>query len=97
MQLNALRVFFIIFAQNTFNVKKQLLITGMLALSGISFAQTNRLWTSSSSRGFSPILENMSRFENPQLYHLNISELNIDQITNNIKTKTCSVNMGTNG
>ncbi|WP_228437615.1 zinc-dependent metalloprotease [Chryseobacterium sp. 7] len=56
-------------------MKKQLLITGMLALSGISFAQTNRLWTSTSLRGFSPILENMSRFENPKLYHLNISEL----------------------
>jgi len=56
-------------------VKKQLLMTGMLALSGISFAQTYRLWTSGSSKISSPILENMSRFENPQLYHLNISGL----------------------
>lgn len=47
----------------------------MLALSGISFAQTYRLWTSGSSKISSPILENMSRFENPQLYHLNISGL----------------------
>ncbi|RLJ32510.1 putative secreted protein (Por secretion system target) [Chryseobacterium sp. 7] len=76
MQLKCLKgIFFIIFVENTFDVKKQLLITGMLALSGISFAQTNRLWTSTSLRGFSPILENMSRFENPKLYHLNISEL----------------------
>ncbi len=50
-------------------------MTGMLALSGISFAQTYRLWTSGSSKISSPILESMSRFENPQLYHLNISGL----------------------
>lgn len=50
-------------------------MTGMLALSGITFAQTDRLWTSGSSKTFSPILENMSRFENPQLYHLNINGL----------------------
>ncbi|CAI8789852.1 Secretion protein [Chryseobacterium sp. IT-36CA2] len=50
-------------------------MTGMLALSGILFAQTDRLWTSGSSKISSPILENMSRFENPQLYHLNISGL----------------------
>jgi hypothetical protein len=50
-------------------------MTGMLALSGISFAQTDRLWISGSSRISSPILENMSRFENPQLYHLNINGL----------------------
>ncbi|WP_431609606.1 reprolysin-like metallopeptidase [Chryseobacterium sp. 'Rf worker isolate 10'] len=56
-------------------MKKQLLMTGMLALSGISFAQTYRLWTSGSSKISSPILESMSRFENPQLYHLNISGL----------------------
>lgn len=48
---------------------------GMLALSGISFAQTNYLWTSGSSRTDSPIFENMSAFENPQLYHLNINGL----------------------
>ncbi|WP_262913020.1 reprolysin-like metallopeptidase [Chryseobacterium sp. MEBOG07] len=56
-------------------MKKQLLMTGMLALSGISFAQTDRLWISGSSRIYSPILENMSRFENPQLYRLNINGL----------------------
>lgn len=47
----------------------------MLALSGITFAQTDRLWTSGSSKVSLPILESMSRFENPQLYHLNISGL----------------------
>lgn len=47
----------------------------MLALSGITFAQTDRLWTSRSSKVSLPILESMSRFENPQLYHLNISGL----------------------
>ncbi|WP_426478555.1 reprolysin-like metallopeptidase [Chryseobacterium sp. CBSDS_008] len=56
-------------------MKKQLLMTGMLALSGMSFAQTYRLWTPSSSGISSPVLENMSRFENPQLYHLNINGL----------------------
>lgn len=47
-------------------------MTGMLALSGISFAQTDRLWTSSSIKISSPVLENMSVFEDPQLFHLNI-------------------------
>ncbi|MDQ1856537.1 zinc-dependent metalloprotease [Chryseobacterium sp. WLY505] len=56
-------------------MKKQLLITGMLALSGISFAQTDRLWTSSSIKTSSPIFENMSVFKNPQLFHLNITGL----------------------
>ncbi|MGV2450790.1 UNVERIFIED_CONTAM: M12 family metallo-peptidase [Ralstonia mannitolilytica] len=56
-------------------MKKQLLMTGMLALSGISFAQTDRLWTSSSIKISSPVLENMSVFEDPQLFHLNISGL----------------------
>ncbi len=50
-------------------------MTGMLALSGISFAQTDRLWTSSSIKISSPVLENMSVFEDPQLFHLNISGL----------------------
>ncbi len=44
-------------------------MTGMLALSGISFAQTDRLWTSSSIKVSSPV------FEDPQLFHLNISGL----------------------
>ncbi|WP_110008834.1 zinc-dependent metalloprotease [Chryseobacterium sp. AG844] len=56
-------------------MKKQLLMTGMLALSGISFAQTDRLWTSSSSKISSPVLEDMSVFEDPKLFHLNISGL----------------------
>ncbi|MDR4892076.1 MULTISPECIES: zinc-dependent metalloprotease [unclassified Chryseobacterium] len=56
-------------------MKKQLLMIAMLALSGITFAQTDRLWTSRSSKVSLPILESMSRFENPQLYHLNISGL----------------------
>ncbi|WP_454045799.1 reprolysin-like metallopeptidase [Chryseobacterium sp. Marseille-Q8038] len=56
-------------------MKKQLLMMAMLALSGITFAQTDRLWTSGSSKVSLPILESMSRFENPQLYHLNISGL----------------------
>lgn len=47
----------------------------MLALSGISFAQTDRLWTSSSIKVSSPVFEDMSVFEDPQLFHLNISGL----------------------
>ncbi len=50
-------------------------MTGMLALSGISFAQTDRLWTSSSIKVSSPVFEDMSVFEDPQLFHLNISGL----------------------
>ncbi|MGR3857728.1 zinc-dependent metalloprotease [Chryseobacterium indologenes] len=56
-------------------MKKQLLMTGMLALSGISFAQTDRLWTSSSIKVSFPVFEDMSVFEDPQLFHLNISGL----------------------
>ncbi len=47
----------------------------MLALPAIFFAQTDHLWTAGSSGRRSPILENMSRFKNPQLYHLNINGL----------------------
>ncbi len=72
---SAFRVFFSLFLPKYIDVKKQLLITGMLALSGISFAQTDHLWTSSASRGSSQILENMSRVENPRLYHLNLNGL----------------------
>lgn len=50
-------------------------MTGMLALSAISFAQTDRLWTSSSIKTSSPVFENMSVFKNPQLFHLNITGL----------------------
>lgn len=47
----------------------------MLALSGISFAQTDRLWTSSSIKISSPVFENMSVIKDPQLFHLNINGL----------------------
>ncbi|WP_433629830.1 reprolysin-like metallopeptidase [Chryseobacterium cucumeris] len=71
-------------------MKKQLLITGMLALSGISFGQTNRLWTSCSIKSSSPIFENMSGFKNPQLFHLNINGLKntLERASNRLTEKS---------
>ncbi|AZA83564.1 secretion protein [Chryseobacterium lactis] len=56
-------------------MKKQLLMTGMLVLSGISFAQTNRLWTRGSQKTLSPIFENTSGIDQPKIYKLNIKGL----------------------
>jgi hypothetical protein len=56
-------------------MKKQLFMMGMLALSGISFAQTDQLWSPDSKRTSSSIFENMSNIDNPQLYRLDINSL----------------------
>lgn len=56
-------------------MKKQLLMMGMLVLSGFSFAQTDRLWTQGSEKTSSPVFENMMNIESPKIYHLNINGL----------------------
>lgn len=56
-------------------MKKQLLMMGMLVLSGISFAQTDRLWTKGSQKNSSSIFENMSNIDGPRLFHLDINSL----------------------
>lgn len=60
--------------QNRYYMKKQLLVIGML-VSGISFAQTDRLWSESSRKTNSEIFENKSTINNPKIYSLDIDGL----------------------
>ena len=55
-------------------MKKQLLFVGML-ISGISFAQTDRLWSETSKKSNSEILENKTNILNPKIYQLDINGL----------------------
>ena len=55
-------------------MKKQLLFVGML-ISGISFAQTDRLWSETSKKTNSEILENKTNILNPKIYQLDINGL----------------------
>ncbi|WP_185290371.1 reprolysin-like metallopeptidase [Chryseobacterium lactis] len=56
-------------------MKKQLTLIGMLLISGVSFAQTDRLWSESSKRASSEIFENKASIVNPKVYSLNIEGL----------------------
>lgn len=56
-------------------MKKQLTLLGMLFLSGISFAQTDRLWSPGSVKSPSGILENKTGIVNPRIYSLDINGL----------------------
>jgi len=56
-------------------MKKQLLVIGMLFVSGISFAQTNRLWSEGTAKTNSQVLENKTNILNPKIYHLDINGL----------------------
>lgn len=55
-------------------MKKQLLLVGIL-ISGISFAQTDRLWSETSRKANSEILENKTNILNPKIYQLDINGL----------------------
>jgi len=55
-------------------MKKQLLVIGVL-VSGISFAQTDRIWSESSRKTNSEIFENKSTINNPKIYSLDIDGL----------------------
>lgn len=55
-------------------MKKQLLLVGML-ISGISLAQTDRLWSETSKKSNSEILENKTNILNPKIYQLDINGL----------------------
>ncbi|KNB60488.1 reprolysin-like metallopeptidase [Chryseobacterium sp. Hurlbut01] len=55
-------------------MKKQLLFVGML-ISCISFAQTDRLWSETSKKANSEILENKTNILNPKIYQLDINGL----------------------
>ena len=56
-------------------MKKQLLMMGMLVLSSVSFAQTDRLWSKRPMENSSTILENMKTIDNPRIFHLDINGL----------------------
>ncbi|WP_454045798.1 reprolysin-like metallopeptidase [Chryseobacterium sp. Marseille-Q8038] len=56
-------------------MKKQLTLIGMLLISGISFAQTDRLWSEGSRKTSSEIFENKTGISNPRVYNLNIDGL----------------------
>lgn len=56
-------------------MKKQLSMIGMLLITGISFAQTDRLWSESSRKTASGIFENKTNIINPKVYSLNINGL----------------------
>ncbi|MCP1297892.1 M12 family metallo-peptidase, partial [Chryseobacterium sp. S0630] len=56
-------------------MKKQLTLIGMLLISGISFAQTDRLWSEGSKRTSSEIFENKTSISNPKVYNLDINGL----------------------
>ncbi|WP_374462009.1 reprolysin-like metallopeptidase [Chryseobacterium taeanense] len=56
-------------------MKKQLSLLGMLFLSGISFGQTDRLWSAGSEKTTSEIFKNKSNIINPRIYSLDINGL----------------------
>ncbi|WP_412850705.1 reprolysin-like metallopeptidase [Chryseobacterium sp. PMSZPI] len=53
-------------------MKKQLTLIGMLLITGVSFAQTDRLWSPNSRKTSSEIFENKSGIANPKVYSLDI-------------------------
>ncbi|WP_336715679.1 reprolysin-like metallopeptidase [Chryseobacterium mucoviscidosis] len=55
-------------------MRKQLLVIGMLA-SGVSFAQTDRLWSETSRKSTTEIFENKLTINNPKIYSLDINGL----------------------
>ncbi|MCQ9633341.1 M12 family metallo-peptidase [Chryseobacterium sp. WG23] len=56
-------------------MKKQLTLIGMLLITGVSFAQTDRLWSENSRKNPSEIFENKSSISNPKVYSLDINGL----------------------
>lgn len=56
-------------------MKKQLSMIGMLLITGISFAQTDRLWTEGNRKTSSEIFENKTSINNPKVYNLDINGL----------------------
>ncbi|HZG59306.1 MAG TPA: hypothetical protein VEY68_02140 [Anoxybacillus sp.] len=56
-------------------MKKQLFMIGMLFVTGITFAQTDRLWSEGSKKSTSEIFENKNNINNPKIYSLDINGL----------------------
>ncbi|WP_418123660.1 reprolysin-like metallopeptidase [Chryseobacterium sp. PTM-20240506] len=56
-------------------MKKQLSMIGVLLISGISFAQTDRLWSQTSPKTASQVFENKTGITDPKVYSLNLDAL----------------------
>jgi len=56
-------------------MKKQLFMIVMLFITGITFAQTDRLWSEGSKKSTSEIFENKNNINNPKIYSLDINGL----------------------
>ncbi|MBK1896513.1 reprolysin-like metallopeptidase [Chryseobacterium paridis] len=56
-------------------MKKQLTLIGVLLMTGISFAQTDRLWSQSSQKTSNNVFENKTNINNPKVYTLDINGL----------------------
>ncbi|MCS4302598.1 reprolysin-like metallopeptidase [Chryseobacterium sp. BIGb0232] len=56
-------------------MKRQLTLLGMLLITGVAFAQTDRLWSQEVSRTDSQPFENKASIRNPKLFNLNIDGL----------------------
>jgi len=56
-------------------MKKQLTLLSTLFIAGLSFAQTDRLWSASSSKAAENVFENQRNINNPNVYSLDINGL----------------------
>ncbi|MFN1219140.1 reprolysin-like metallopeptidase [Chryseobacterium kwangjuense] len=56
-------------------MKKQLLMAGMLMITGITFAQTDRLWSKTSLQKSAEVVENKTGINNPKIFSLDINGL----------------------
>ncbi len=61
--------------QNKYFMKKQLTLIGVLFMTGISFAQTDRLWSQSSQKASTNVFENKTSISDPKVYTLDINGL----------------------
>ena len=56
-------------------MKKQLFMIVLLFITGITFAQTDRLWSRGSKKSTSEVFENKNNINNPKIYSLDIEGL----------------------
>ncbi|MBK1896511.1 zinc-dependent metalloprotease [Chryseobacterium paridis] len=56
-------------------MKKQLCMIGVLFMTGISFAQTDRLWSQSSQKALKNVFENKTTLTDPKVYTLDFNGL----------------------
>ncbi|SFN35760.1 Por secretion system C-terminal sorting domain-containing protein [Chryseobacterium oleae] len=56
-------------------MKQQLLLIGMLMMTGITFAQTDRVWSQASLKNSSEVLENKTGIDDPKIFRLDMDGL----------------------